>query len=596
MNRKKIKALLLVLLIAMLTVPVQAFAATSKSVTVKIGDVHGEAGQVITVPVSVSAPVTDIAAYGLELNYDNTSLEVKEIHQVDDNQEFQSNFSNKDGYLRAAWADATGGDDALKNAATLFTVDFLIKENPVYGKKSINVPIYDAAALSFTDSNNNNVSATVENGSFTINKSSNSKLSSLLASDGTWNETFSPEGKFYTVAVKSTVNSLNFVPTAQNEYAHITINDKKVTSGTLSHGFSLKEGSNSFTIKVTAEDGSASTYTVKVNKEKEAVEEKPDTNTEIVTVDIQSGNDAVVSKTTIYRTTDEFGIKSDKVTLTKDVVKELLASAELQDSNTAKIIIPDTQDEISETYFSIPKDALKLLSEGNINIQLVMNNAQIVLPKESLKDVKDDLYFRFVPVKTETEKNEVKNRALNSITSFSEYENVQVLGRPMEIQTNMENSKVKLILPVESDVIDTIKAKNSGIENLPIFIEHDDGTKEVIDASFTNYHMDGFTGLAFEINKFSTFTPLYLSGAVTNNTDQEAVSGKDAKDSKGTEASSSADTTVSTDEQGTGTNLKKLPKTGDDSYIDMILNISIVAIAAILVFLFVSKKRRLKKQ
>ncbi|WP_391709100.1 hypothetical protein, partial [Streptomyces virginiae] len=350
--------------------------------------------------------------------------------------------------------------------------------------------------------------------------------------------------------------------------------------GTLSQGFSLKEGSNSFTIKVTAQDGSASAYTVKVNKEKAAVEEKPDTNTEIVTVDIQSGNDAVVSKTPIYRTTDEFGIKSDKVTLTEDVVKELLTSAELQDSNTAKIIIPDTQDEISETYFSIPKDALKLLSEGNINIQVVMNNAQIILPKESLKDVKDDLYFRFVPVKTETEKNEVKDRALNSITSFSEYENVQVLGRPMEIQTNMENSKVKLVLPVESDVIDTIKAKKNGIEDLPIFIEHDDGTKEVINASFTYYHIDGFTGLAFEINKFSTFTPLYLSGAVTTNTDQEAASGNDTKDSKGTEASSSTDTSASTDEQGTETNLKKLPKTGDDSYIDTILNISIVAIAA----------------
>lgn len=596
MNRKNIKALLLVLLIAMLTVPVQAFAAASKSVTVKIGDVHGEAGQVVTVPVSVSAPATDIAAYGLELNYDNTSLEVKEIHQVGDNQEFQSNFSNKDGYLRAAWADATGGDHALKNAATLFTVDFLIKKNPAYGTISITVPTNDPAALTFTDSNISNVSATVESGSFIINKSSNSKLSNLLVSDGTWNEAFSPEGTSYTIAVKSTVNSLNFVPTAQNEYAAITINDKKVTSGTLSQGFALKEGSNSFTIKVTAQDGSVSTYTVKVNKEKEAVAEKPDTNTEVVTVDIQSGNDAVVSKTPIYRTTDEFGMKSDKVTLTEDVVKELLASAELQNSNTAKIIIPDTKDEISETYFSIPKDALKLLSEGNINIQLVMNNAQIILPKESLKDVKDDLYFRFVPVKTEPEKNEVKDRALNSIKSFSEYENVQVLGRPMEIQTNMENSKVKLVLPVESDVIETIKEKNNGMENLPIFIEHDDGTKEVINASFTNYHIGGFTGLAFEINKFSTFTPLYLSGAVSNNTEQEAVSGNDSKDSKSTEASSNTDTSASTDEQETGTNLKKLPKTGDDSYIDIILNISIVAVAAILVLLFVSKKRRLKKQ
>ena len=590
MNRKNIKALFLVLLIAMLAVPAQAFAAISKTITVKIGDVHGEAGQVITVPVSVSAPATDIAAYGLELNYDDASLEVKEIHQVGDNQEFQSSFSNKDGYLRAAWADATGGDNALKGASTLFTVDFLIKENPVYGNKYITVPTDDAAALSFTDSNNRNISATVENGSFTINKSSNSKLSSLLVSDGAWNETFTPEGKSYTVAVKNTVNTLNFVPTTQNVYAAITINGKKVTSGTLSQGFAIKEGSNSFTIKVTAQDGTASTYSVKVNKEKEAVEVKPETNTEIVTVDIQSGNDAVVSKTPIYRTTDENGIKSDKVTLTENVVKEMLASAEMQDSNTAKIIIPDTKDEISETYFSIPKDALKLLSEGNIDLQLVMNNAQIVLPKESLQGLEDDLYFRFVPVKTDKEKNEVKDRALNSITTFSEYENVQVLGRPMEIQTNMENSKVKLVLPVESTVIDTIKEKTSGIDNLPIFIEHDDGTKEVINASFTNYHINGYTGLAFEINKFSTFSPLYLSGAVSNHKDQEGVSNNGAKDSEGTEAS------ANTVENETGTNLKKLPKTGDDYYIDTILNISIVAIAAILIFLFVIKKRKLKKQ
>jgi|GEM_PF-3724472 len=584
MNRKNIKALFLALLITMLTVPVQAFAATSKSVTVKIGDVSGEAGQVITVPVSVSAPATDIAAYGLELNYDNTSLEVKEIHQVGNNQEFQSSFSNENGYLRAAWADVTGGDNALKDTAALFTVDFLIKENSSYGNMSINVPTDEAEALSFTDSNNRNINATVENGSFTINKSSNSKLSSLLVSDGTWKETFSPEGKSYTVEVKSIVNTLNFVPTAQNEYAAITINDKKVASGTLSEGFALKEGSNSFAIKVTAQDGSATTYTVKVNKAKEAVEEQPGSNTEVVTVEIQSGDDAVVSKTPIYRTTDVNGMKSDKVTLTEDVVKEMLASAELQNSNTAKIIIPDTKDEISETYFSIPKDALKLLNESKISLELVMNNAQIVLPKESLNGFTEDLYFRFIPVKTDKEKNEVKDRALSSIESFSEYKNVQVLGRPMEIQTNMENSKVKLVLPVETDVINAINK-----DSLPIFIEHDDGSKEVINATLTKYHIDKFTGLSFEIDKFSTFTPLYLSG--TNQFSQEeTASSNDTKNNKNEEA------LAGSDKETNETNLKVLPKTGDDSYIDTILNISIVAVLAILVLLFVSKKRKLKKQ
>ena len=79
----------------------------------------------------------------------------------------------------------------------------------------------------------------------------------------------------------------------------------------------------------------------------------------------------------------------------------------------------------------------------------------------------------------------------------------KVLGQPMKIETNMQNRPVLLTLPLPTDITE------EQLNHLAIYIEHSDGTKEVVRGKIVEYQK-GITGLQFEVNKFSTFSILYL--------------------------------------------------------------------------------------
>ena len=61
---------------------------------------------------------------------------------------------------------------------------------------------------------------------------------------------------------------------------------------------------------------------------------------------------------------------------------------------------------------------------------------------------------------------------------------VELLGRPMSIETNMQSRPVKLTLPLPTDLTD------EQLANLAIFIEHSDGTKEVVRGKIVEYQRE----------------------------------------------------------------------------------------------------------
>ncbi|QTH40630.1 S-layer homology domain-containing protein [Cohnella sp. LGH] len=157
-------------------------AAVPQTVTVDIGRVTGTAGSTVSVPVTVAAASGSVGAYGIKISFDKTILEVSSITgQSGDH--FASMFDNADGWLKAAWADASGGDHALAAGSAMFTVQFRIKVNAAPGETALNVSDEnDIQSFTFSDTAIVEMTKMVSSGKVTIVLPSRSSSSSPSAS------------------------------------------------------------------------------------------------------------------------------------------------------------------------------------------------------------------------------------------------------------------------------------------------------------------------------------------------------------------------------------------------------------------------------
>ncbi|MFC3802026.1 S-layer homology domain-containing protein [Cohnella sp. GCM10012308] len=233
---------------------------------------------------------------------------------------------------------------------------------------------------------------------------------------------------------------------------------------------------------------------------------------EIITVDVKDAGSAsggAVAKAQIERTKKADGTKSDKVVLTADQAKQTVASIIAAGSKMANIIITDTKDEVSEVNVTVPKDAGQLIRDAKIGLGIVTDNVKVQIPAASLQDFTDELYFRFVPIKSEAGKQEAKARAEKdaAVKAAAGELGVTVVGRPMTIETNLQGREVTLVMPLKG-----VTLSQAELAGLGIFIEHSDGTKELLHGKLVTYD-SGVQGVEFKVNKFSTFTLVKTDGA-----------------------------------------------------------------------------------
>jgi hypothetical protein len=229
---------------------------------------------------------------------------------------------------------------------------------------------------------------------------------------------------------------------------------------------------------------------------------------ETITVNVENtGNGGVVSTAVIHRTTGADGRKKDELSLTPGQTDKLVEQLKAAGSSSAKIVIPDPKDEVSEVKVTLPKESTAKLADNKVNLEISTNNVRIVIPDGSLQGWKDDIYFNIVPVKTESGRSEIEQRARTEqiVREAAGSAIVNVLGRPMMIETNMQNRPVTLVLPLPDTGLNEQQLKELGI-----FIEHSDGTKELIRGEIVSYDSTGKPGIQFTVNKFSTFTVVQL--------------------------------------------------------------------------------------
>ncbi|WP_427179505.1 S-layer homology domain-containing protein [Paenibacillus sp. TC-CSREp1] len=239
----------------------------------------------------------------------------------------------------------------------------------------------------------------------------------------------------------------------------------------------------------------------------------PTTKQEQLVVDVNGVNGTNLTKTPITRTTETNGTVKDLVKMTDSIAKQSVEKAKQLGTDTARIVIPDTKDAVSETRVEIPKTAVKELSDGSLKLEISTQNVAISIPTKSIAGFDQDLYFRIVPLKKESERKEVEDRAKKEqvIQQAAPNANVRVLARPVEIETNMQSREVTLTLPLGNSLPTDAAARQQALNNLAVYIEHSDGTKELVRGKLVKLE-DSSEGIEFTVTKFSTFTLVSVDG------------------------------------------------------------------------------------
>lgn len=227
---------------------------------------------------------------------------------------------------------------------------------------------------------------------------------------------------------------------------------------------------------------------------------------------IQGTSNDTIAKIMIERATYADGSKTDSVTFHESKVAEVIEELKKSGESTVRIVIPDTKDEVSQTTFRLPTDTIDTLAKGNIGLQIATEEAKIDIPQKAIQVVndnsKEDLYFNLVPVTEEKQQKEIieRSRFKAALVSGSSDSSIAVVGVPVTIETNMPSTDVYITLPLSGVTIPTNEAEREAfINQLAVYIEHSDGTKELIKGELVTYS-DGVMGIKFHITKFSIFT------------------------------------------------------------------------------------------
>lgn len=234
---------------------------------------------------------------------------------------------------------------------------------------------------------------------------------------------------------------------------------------------------------------------------------------EKITVNVtnERNTKAVVSETIIERTTGADGRKKDEVNLTAKQTARAIESLKKAGSTIARIMIPDEKDEVSELNVKLPAKSTALMADEKMNLYIETDNASLQLPAKSLQGLESDVFFHLVPIKDAAGREVVEQRIQKDPLIVEQPINTsdfRLIGRPMTIETNMSSRPVTVVLPIR----DTNLTQKE-LDKLQVFIEHSDGTKELVKGKLVKFNGTDQPGIEFEVTKFSTFSIILMNGS-----------------------------------------------------------------------------------
>lgn len=246
------------------------------------------------------------------------------------------------------------------------------------------------------------------------------------------------------------------------------------------------------------------------------VKESDDKNTNSSNTSGNSNATTNASKTTVLpannvssttQTSSANGQPQSNILFSTEKLQTEINKLQANNQKTATITIPNTTNQFNMT---MPQTAINSLNKTNMNLDFNTEHVQLAIPTASLQSLKNDLQFQVIPLTSSTDQNAVKLRAQQQslVKNVTKDGNINIVGTPMNIETNLQNHSVDLVMPVEASAIpQNATAKTQWLQQLRIFVEHSNGEHELIQPTVVN-EANGQTGLKFTVTAFSTFTIL----------------------------------------------------------------------------------------
>ncbi|QTH44276.1 S-layer homology domain-containing protein [Cohnella sp. LGH] len=343
----------------------------------------------------------------------------------------------------------------------------------------------------------------------------NANLSGLTMSEGTLSPAFAADKVNYRISVRRSANSVDVTATAASGGASLEVNGISAISG-VATTVPLHAGRNTIDVVVTAYDGTKTKrYTIDITRPSDDSSSSDQPTSQIINVPLETGDvgsASTVTQTQITRITEPSGGVRDEAILTSDRAREAAQRIAEAGQTTARIKIPDEEDRVAQVDVKILRDAIRELFNKNVSLEIFTENIRLLIPYRSMDTVEEDLYFRVIPLKEQSQRQEVENRARSErvVRESTKAAKVSVVSRPMTVETNMPNQQVILILPLRDVQLPSNGAERTAfLDELKIFIEHSDGEKRLVKGEIVEYK-NGLPGIEFEVNKFSTFTILHI--------------------------------------------------------------------------------------
>ncbi|MET3505307.1 leucine-rich repeat protein [Halalkalibacter oceani] len=206
----------------------------------------------------------------------------------------------------------------------------------------------------------------------------------------------------------------------------------------------------------------------------------------------------------LIRTTGSNGAVTEELVITESFVTFFLDRDDVPD--TLRLFWPEEED-VSRMMITIEKEAAVLLEEANVNVDILTSYLGLFLPVSSMGDVSEDLSLELEPVREEVDHEAISEQAQEAALRLGlDDPKVDILTWPVMVTTNVQGRSVDLTIPLPE--LDT-----ENREDIVVFIEHSDEEQVLVPVEFISYPgTAGEEGVTFQVEKFSTFTPLSLEG------------------------------------------------------------------------------------
>jgi hypothetical protein len=340
------------------------------------------------------------------------------------------------------------------------------------------------------------------------------QLTGLNVSGVTLSPTFDP-GKFqYTGTVPYGVNSTTVTATVYGLNATLAVNGSTVQAGSPSQAIPLGVGPNTIQVNLTPVVGDSKLYTIVITRSSPIPDPPPSSTPSSPPPSIQMnlilGSNQKNMLVEVLRETTPSGRITDKVVMTPDIAAQAL------DGNTVRLYIPQVPEGSDEFNVMIPAGTLQVVNGSKADLRMETDHVQLTLPTNSVEkalQLKEELYFRFIPLRTDAAKLEIEKRVLSAqlVTQAAGNGTAVLHGQPMTIETNLKNLETRLKFPLQGmDIPSDPKKASEFLSSLRVYIEHSNGENELQKGTILYDDQGKPVSLEIVITHFSTFSVIEL--------------------------------------------------------------------------------------